>query len=232
MGLAPTLTSGGVSPSVQPDLAIASAATLPSSEASTVLSSDFETFLKMLTAQAKYQDPLEPIDSSEYAAQLAQFSMVEQQVLGNDRLAELTAQMTLSNMTQIAALIGMEARTTQAVYYSGDALTVDSKPATGADEAYLIVKNNDGFVVERSQIPVSDEPILWNGVDENGVPLSNGFYKFEIESSAQGEVISTLPASTFARIAEVRSLDGAPSLVLQGGTEIIAANLTGLRGPS
>lgn len=232
MGLAPTLTGGGVSPTAQPDPAIATAATLPSSEASTVLSSDFETFLKMLTAQAKYQDPLEPIDSSEYAAQLAQFSMVEQQVLANDRLAEMTAQMTVSNMTQIAALIGMEARTTQAVYYTGEALTVDTKPATGADEAHLIVKNKDGFVVERSQIPVSDDPIQWTGRDENGAPLGNGFYKFEVESSARGEVISTLPASTFARITEARSLDGAPSLVLQGGTEILAASLTGLRAPT
>ena len=42
------------------------------------VTSDFETFLNMLTAQAKDQDPLEPIDSTEYAAQLAQFSMVEQ----------------------------------------------------------------------------------------------------------------------------------------------------------
>ena len=59
-------------------------------QAAAVLSSDFETFLQMLTAQARYQDPLEPIDSSEYASQLAQFSMVEQQVLSNDLLTSLT----------------------------------------------------------------------------------------------------------------------------------------------
>ena len=52
--------------------------TSPSS--TSALTSDFETFLKMLTTQARYQDPLEPLDSQEYASQLAQFSMVEQQV--------------------------------------------------------------------------------------------------------------------------------------------------------
>jgi len=51
-------------------------------------------FLQMLTAQAQYRDLLEPIGSSEYAAQLAQFSMVEQQVLTNDTLAEPVGQMT------------------------------------------------------------------------------------------------------------------------------------------
>ena len=101
MELNPTITNNGNFPNQITEPAIATAATLPSSEASTVLSSDFETFLKMLTAQAQYQDPLEPIDSSEYAAQLAQFSMVEQQVLANDRLSELTAQMSIANMTQL-----------------------------------------------------------------------------------------------------------------------------------
>ena len=46
-----------------------------------VLSSDFETFLKMLTTQMQNQDPLNPVDSTDYATQLATFSSVEQQVL-------------------------------------------------------------------------------------------------------------------------------------------------------
>ena len=48
------------------------------------LSSDFETFLKMLTVQMENQDPLNPVDSADFAVQLATFSSVEQQVLTND----------------------------------------------------------------------------------------------------------------------------------------------------
>lgn len=55
----------------------------------TALSSDFETFLKMLTVQMQNQDPLNPIDSTEYAMQLATFSSVEQQVLTNDLLRQM-----------------------------------------------------------------------------------------------------------------------------------------------
>ncbi|WP_367648781.1 flagellar hook capping FlgD N-terminal domain-containing protein [Ruegeria arenilitoris] len=55
----------------------------------TGLASDFVTFLKMLTIQARNQDPLKPLDASEYASQLAQFSMVEQQVQTNDLLSTL-----------------------------------------------------------------------------------------------------------------------------------------------
>ena len=44
------------------------------------LSSDFETFLRMLTTQLQNQDPLNPVDSADFAVQLATFSSVEQQV--------------------------------------------------------------------------------------------------------------------------------------------------------
>lgn len=224
MGIAPTQV-----PSSSNIPAIAAAASLPSSEASTVLSSDFETFLKMLTAQAEYQDPLEPIDSSEYAAQLAQFSMVEQQVLANDRLAELTAQMSISNMTQIASLIGMEARTTKPVYFNGSSLTVDAEPPDGADQAFLIVTNEQGFAVQRRQIPISDDPISWNGRGDDGVMLEEGYYSFELESLSEGEVILTEPASTFTKITEARSVDGQAAVVLDGRTVLLATDLNGMR---
>ena len=51
------------------------------------MAGDFETFLKLLTAQLRNQDPLQPMDSTEFVAQLASFSAVEQQVRANDRLA-------------------------------------------------------------------------------------------------------------------------------------------------
>ena len=80
------------------------------SRAGAALVSDFETFLQMLTAQARYQDPLEPLDSSQYASQLAQFSMVEQQVLTNDTLVQLTGQTGAANLAALAGWVGMEAR--------------------------------------------------------------------------------------------------------------------------
>ena len=52
-------------------------------------SSDFTTFLKLLTAQLRNQDPLKPLDSTEFVAQLATFSSVEQQVKTNDTLATI-----------------------------------------------------------------------------------------------------------------------------------------------
>ena len=55
------------------------------------ISSDFETFLRLLTTQMQNQDPLNPMESTEFASQLAQFSAVEQQVRSNELLVGLQA---------------------------------------------------------------------------------------------------------------------------------------------
>ena len=48
------------------------------------IEANFDTFLSLLTAQLRNQDPLEPVNSTDFVAQLAQFSAVEQQVQSNN----------------------------------------------------------------------------------------------------------------------------------------------------
>jgi flagellar basal-body rod modification protein FlgD len=57
----------------------------------TVITADFQTFLQLLTTQLKNQDPLNPMESTEYATQLATFSGVEQQVRTNELLESLSS---------------------------------------------------------------------------------------------------------------------------------------------
>ena len=73
----------------------------PTNTADKLISSDFNTFLKMLTTQLKNQDPLNPMDNSEYAVQLATFSGVEQQVKTNTLLESLGAQLFDSKISII-----------------------------------------------------------------------------------------------------------------------------------
>ncbi len=60
---------------------------------------DYDAFLKLLIEQLKAQDPSKPLDPSEYVAQLAQFSNVEQAVRSNQKLDSLLAQSSLSAAT-------------------------------------------------------------------------------------------------------------------------------------
>jgi len=208
-------------------------ATNPSPQAEAVLSSDFETFIKMLTTQAKYQDPLEPLDSSEYAAQLAQFSMVEQQVLSNDLLTALTSQIGSSTMGQMAGWIGMEGRTTAPVLFNSAPLTLLPEPPIGAQKMELVVYNDQGNEVDRGALPVSSDPVIWAGVQQNGVPLPDGLYRFEIEATGENEItLAATPVSTYARIVEVQNIGTQAQVIFVGGAEAPATSVTALREAS
>lgn len=64
---------------------------------------DYQSFLKLLVAQMKNQDPTNPMDSTQYMAQLASFSQVEQSVQMNQKLDQMLQSSTLA---QADAIIG------------------------------------------------------------------------------------------------------------------------------
>ena len=76
---------------------------------------DKDTFLKLMVAQLKYQDPSKPADSSAFIAQTAQFTQVEKM----DELVKQNAQMLLSQRTLSAGvLVG-----THVTYMDADGVT-------------------------------------------------------------------------------------------------------------
>jgi flagellar basal-body rod modification protein FlgD len=83
----PTLSLQSTPPATAPATPAPPAAPAPPGRA---ISSDFNTFLRMLTVQMQNQDPLDPIDSADFAVQLATFSGVEQQVRTNELLGQLS----------------------------------------------------------------------------------------------------------------------------------------------
>lgn len=214
---------------ISPISQTASSVVAAGTSSSSVISSDFETFLKMLTAQAKYQDPLEPIDSSEYASQLAQFSSVEQQVQTNDLLTAMSAQLGISDMAQYAGWIGMEARNTGPVHFDGQPITLSPSPAATADQAFLVVSNAFGNEVQRMSIPTSSEPVVWAGVSDEGLPFDTGAYSFSVESNANGQLVSTTPTEVYSRVTETRVENGQTLLILEGDIRVQASEITALR---
>ncbi|TNC74378.1 flagellar basal body rod modification protein [Rubellimicrobium roseum] len=213
-----------------PTPAAATGATVPArSSTATTVPNDFNTFLKMLTVQMQNQDPLNPIDSSDYAVQLATFSGVEQQVKTNEILNGLSGQLALSGLSEMAGWVGRQARAAMPAWFDGVPVTISPKPLAAADRVELVVRDAKGGEVARSEIPVSSEPIEWAGVGEDGGPLPGGFYSFEVVSYAGGQPVLTEPAEIYARVTEVRTENGQPVLVMEGGGVVAADKVTALR---
>jgi flagellar basal-body rod modification protein FlgD len=194
-------------------------------------SADYQMFLKMLTTQMQNQDPLNPIDSTDYAVQLATFSGVEQAVKTNQLLQSLQSQFGILGMAQLAGWVGQEARAAAPVYMDGTPVTLSPNPAASADQAVLVVRDGKNNVVARETLPVSAEPYQWLGADAKGDPLPRGKYTLTLESSYRGDLLTTTPVEHYAQILEARGGPSGTTLVLKGGTEVAATDITALRVP-
>lgn len=196
------------------------------------ITSDFNTFLRMLTVQMQNQDPMNPIDSADYAVQLATFSGVEQQVRTNQLLADLQGKFSQLGMAEMASWIGKEARSPSPVRYDGSPVTLSPNPAVGANRAVLVVKDAQGNLVSREEIPVSAAPYQWLGAGSDGSPLPAGTYSIALESLNGQKVIATTPVEHYARVIEAKGGTGGTKLVLEGGIEVLASDVTALREPA
>jgi flagellar basal-body rod modification protein FlgD len=216
------------------DVTSASSTTAASASATaapqaTKISSDFDTFLKMLTVQLQNQDPLNPIESADYAVQLATFSGVEQQVRTNQLLVEMQSRFQQMGMAEMAGWIGKEVRSPAPVRYDGTPVTLAPSPVAGATRAVLAIRDAQGNLVSREEIPVSNEPYQWFGAGADGSPLPEGVYTIALESLNGDQQIATGPVEHYARVVEARSGADGPTLVLDGGVEVAAGSITGIR---
>jgi len=205
--------------------------TTPTTASSTVdstITSDFDTFLHLLSTQLENQDPLEPLESSDFAVQLATFSGVEQQVLTNELLVALGDTMAATSVSDMANWIGTGVRAPMPAFFDGDPVTVSPNPAAIADKVELVVSDEDGQEVQVIELPVSAEPYTWTGIGEDGQPLEEGVYFFEVVSYSDEEVILSEPAQIYGEVVEVISEGGEILLVMEGDVAVLASQVSAL----
>ena len=148
---------------------------------STMLASNFETFLSLLTAQLKNQDPLSPVDSNQFTAQLTQMAGVEQQLLTNELLKGMLAAQGSGGLGEAATYIGKEATAAWSAtkVKDGDA-TWSYEIARDAASAKLQVLDGAGKVV-------------WEG---DAPDKTTGVHDFTWDGGTEGEVYSLKVVAT------------------------------------
>ena len=189
---------------------------------------DFETFLRMLTTQLRNQDPMNPMESTDFAVQLATFAGVEQQAMTNKLLGQM-AGTSGAGLAGAAAFIGKEARTTAPVWFGNAPLTLDIAPDPMADSVQLIAYDSRGQEVGREEIGPGVGQIEWFGRDAADGKLADGQYTFAIESYSRGTKIGTKPVGAYARIVEAEVKGDGIVLVFQGGGSAPASGVTAIR---
>ena len=185
-----------------------------------------DDFLKMLTAQMRYQNPLEPMKDQEFIGQMTQFSSLEQLQNLND---------TMSTNAQWNMLLSQTINNTMATSLIGKTVTADSSvTAVGSDHVSPIsftttdfalsgvvsIYDAEGTVVRTftvSQLQPGEHSLAWNGNDNAGNDLPAGNYGYKVTlSDPQGQAVS---AAGFNKglVTGVDYIDGQAYLLVEGG---------------
>jgi len=204
------------------------AAPAASADARSNIAADFDTFLTMLTTQMKNQDPLNPVDSADFAVQLATFSGVEQQVQTNDLLRAMGAAGNMGGLSQHAAWVGMEARSAAPIRFSGTPVELHYDVPLDAAGADIVVRDSSGIEARRMAV-TGPGPMVWDGTGQSGAALPAGDYTATIESRDASGATTSTPVGSYARVTEVRADPEGAVAILEGGVRVAVSDITALR---
>jgi flagellar basal-body rod modification protein FlgD len=198
------------------------------------LSSNFDNFLTLLTEQLKNQDPLSPMETTEFTTQLVQFTGVEQAILTNTQLEQLVQVQLASQTLSALDFIGKEisAIGNKARLASGEAQFSYTLKGDAAKATYTI-RNADGDVVFTGEGPVAagTHQISWNGLTNRNTFAPDGIYSISIEAvDASGKPVEAEPGIVGV-VTGVESRDGLP-VVMIGDLAVYLQEITSVRQPT
>ncbi|MNJ54639.1 Basal-body rod modification protein FlgD [compost metagenome] len=184
-----------------------------------MLASNFQTFLSLLTTQLKNQDPLSPVDSNEFTAQLTQMAGVEQQLLTNDLLTSLLSAQQGDGLTGAAQYIGKDATAVWAAtrFEDGEA-SWSYELAANAASATLQVLDAAGKVVWSGEAPDKTNGLhdfKWDGQTTGGGQVDDGgVYTLKVlaKDGAGQDVDSQVLIR--GRVTGVEMYDGKPFVIV------------------
>ncbi|WP_157966236.1 flagellar hook capping FlgD N-terminal domain-containing protein [Oceanibium sediminis] len=200
-------------------------------EPGAAITADFNTFLTLLTTQLRSQDPMNPVDSTQFVAQLAQFSAVEQQTRTNDILKEISGLLSpAQGLGEAGQWLGREVLVQGPGEFDGTTpIDFTFDPDHGATAAYFLVRNDFGQVVSQTAIAPSATSATWAGTLSDRGEAAPGLYTGELLLNKADGSSEIVPGSTYSPVTEVRTQDGQTALYLANGFQIAPADAIGLR---
>jgi flagellar basal-body rod modification protein FlgD len=196
-------------------------------------------FLTLLVAQLQNQDPMQPTDPTQFVAQLAQFSTVEQLVQSNTTLTGISQNLSGLSLGQYSGLINHTVNataTTVTAPTSGTPQNLSYNVSTsGLTNVNVQITNSAGTVVSSLPVTGTSGTVAFTGLDSNGNQLPAGQYNVALvgTSTATGTVGQSQSAGTLTTSGTVASVQqgtgGAWQLLLTNGLLVSAASVTSMQ---
>ena len=218
----PVITTGSTTSTNSARAAAAAA------ENSTNFNEDFDTFLQLLTAQIRNQDPLEPTDSTQFVEQLATFSSLEQQVETNNTLSDIATLIgDLSSMLANEWLGHEVAVSSKHVAYEGKPIEFEVDPTYSYDEAVLTVADSQNQIIYQKALDAEQARHSWDGdLSGQAGQAGDGIYQFQVDLFEKGQQVASTPAEIISKVTALGNENGQMRI---GTDSRLSANLTDVR---
>jgi len=202
---------------------------------------DRMAFLNLLMAQLQHQDPLNPMEDTEFTAQLAQFSSLEQLNNINEGIQGLNESAGRQDVLGAVSFIGKEVRAYgTSVSKETDSATQEatvSKVYYDIEESvadmYVNIYDSYGILVRTEKIgarQAGSYEFQWDGKDHNGSPLSDGVYSVAIAAeSSEGQPIMVY-TEVSGKVSGVSTEGGMPIIRLADGRKVNFFNIKEIVG--
>jgi flagellar basal-body rod modification protein FlgD len=195
----------------------------------TRLAGDYDSFLQLLTTQLKNQDPLSPLDATQFVSQLSQFAMVEQAIMSNKNLEALLQSSRNAVMSSDIGLIGRQ------VEVPGKALDLGSsgqaaftyKLGKDAETAAVNIRDAGGNLVRTIALDprAGEYSVTWDGKDDAGNAVPAGDYKLDYAVFDMDGKPQSVTSFVAARVDRIELDASGSTLVLSNGERITSGNV-------
>lgn len=197
-----------------------------------------DEFLKLLTVQLNNQDPLKPVDQKKFAADLAQFSQLEQMANMNTKLESMQANKSAESKFYGASFLGKIVRT------KGTTIEHDGKNGP-SNVTFALPKNASKVMVriidekgqnianiDRMKMNKGNHVIEWDGNKMDGQPANKGTYSFQVFAWDSSNELFNGETKSTGIVQSVRFDNGKTFLKLDSGREIFLHDVETFDVPS
>ncbi len=187
-----------------------------------------DDFLKMLVAQLKNQDPLNPMDGTEFAAQLAQFSSLEQLTNMNTQLTNLGLYQKTMISTEAVNLLGKEVTVGQGNQFQVEGDTAGFSYSLAGDAAQVSISILDVSGREVDRIDAGKQAAGQQNMTWSKGSNSNGLYSYKVTAvDANGAAVKVTGMAT-GKVTAVQYRDNAIYLTVNG-QEVAFSNIVSVK---
>ena len=208
-----------------------------STSSATKSTMDKDAFLKLLVAQISNQDPMKPMEGTEYVSQLSQFASVEQSIAQTSKLDTISRQLSGLSSNEATSLVGKEVKVR-----SGD-LAFDGVTATAASvtleqpaaSCTATIKDSSGKVIRTIELGAHGAGALgvtWDGKDDSGNPVARGAYKLDVKATGADGTSVDVTSEVKGVVNSVSFEKGYPEVHLESGVNAPVSDLISVGLPS